>query len=165
MGILWDLMHHGNFTAIRFAPNHIFLLIYPFLPWTGIMLMGYGMGRVFTSSFVSGRRRKILFIAGSLLFLVFFILRSYNHYGDPVHWNLQRTQLISWLSFINLTKYPPSLDYISMTLGGSLILLGLLDRISENTFSFVRVFGRVPLFFYVLHIYLIHAITVLIFLI
>jgi uncharacterized membrane protein len=163
VGIFWDLMHHGNFEAINFAPHHIFLLIYPFLPWTGIMLLGYGMGKIFTNSFSPKRRRKILFITGSVFFLVFFILRSYNHYGDPVHWGMQRTQLFSWLSFINLSKYPPSLDYIALTIGVAMIILGLLDRVSGNSFTFVKVFGRVPFFFYIAHIYLIHSLTVILF--
>jgi uncharacterized membrane protein len=163
VGILWDIVHHGNFEAIQFAPNHIFLLVYAFLPWTGIMLFGYGMGKIFTAGFAPARRRKILFVTGSLFVFIFFILRSYNHYGDPMHWNMQRTQLYSWLSFINLSKYPPSLDYISLTVGTAMIVLGLLDRISKDAFSFIRVFGRVPFFFYILHIYLIHTLTVILF--
>jgi uncharacterized membrane protein len=163
VGILWDLLHHGSFESIKYAPNHVFLLMYAFLPWTGIMLLGYGMGKIFTSSFSPKRRRKILIVTGSVLFLIFFILRSYNHYGDPIHWDMQRTQLFSWLSFINLSKYPPSLDYIALTVGIAMIVLGLLDRVSRDSFSFVRVFGRVPFFFYILHIYLIHCLCVILF--
>ncbi len=163
VGILWDIIHHGFFEAIPFAPGHIFLLLYAFLPWTGIMMFGYGLGKIFTADFTPGRRRKILYITGSTFFLIFFILRSYNHYGDPQHWNLQRTQFYSWLSFINLSKYPPSLDYIALTVGTAMIVLGWLDRIRKDSFSFVRVFGRVPFFFYILHIYLIHTLTVILF--
>jgi uncharacterized membrane protein len=163
VGILWDLVHHGNFEAIKFAPNHIFLLMYAFLPWTGIMLLGYGMGRIFMNNYSSKSRRKILFTAGSVFFLIFFILRSYNHYGDPIHWDLQRTQLFSWLSFINLSKYPPSLDYITLTVGMAMIVLGLLDRVTRDSFAFIKVFGRVPFFFYILHIYLIHSLAVILF--
>lgn len=163
VGILWDFIHHGNFRVIQIAPKHIFLLVYAFLPWTGIMLTGYGLGKIFTAGFVPARRRKILFTMGSVFILLFMILRSINHYGDPVHWYLQRTRLISWLSFLNLSKYPPSLDYISLTVGVAMIVLGLLDRISIKSFSFVRVFGRVPFFFYILHIYLIHVMTVILF--
>jgi uncharacterized membrane protein len=163
VGILWDLIHHGFFEAITFAPGHIFLLLYAFLPWTGIMMFGYGLGKIFTAGFAPLRRRKILYITGSSFILIFFILRSYNHYGDPEHWNMQRTQLYSWLSFINLSKYPPSLDYITLTVGTAMIVLGWLDRIQKDSFSFVRVFGRVPFFFYILHIYLIHTLTVILF--
>ncbi|MEJ0080118.1 MAG: hypothetical protein WDM78_03940 [Puia sp.] len=68
--------------------------------------------------------------------------------------------MFSWLSFINLNKYPPSLDYIALTVGVAMILLGLLDRVSNKSFEFIKVFGRVPFFFYILHIYLIHILTV-----
>ncbi len=162
IGLLWNLAHHGNFTVIQLWQNHISLIVYAFLPWTGIMLLGFGMGKIFTSRFDSSRK-KILLIAGFSAFLLFFILRSYNHYGDPDHWRLVRSRLFSWLSFINLSKYPPSLDYISLTLGGAFIMLGLLDRTSRNSFPFVRVFGRVPFFFYVFHLYLIHILTVILF--
>lgn len=163
VGIIWDLIHHGFFEAIPFAPGHIFLLLYAFLPWTGIMMFGYGLGKIFTAGFTPVRRRKILYVTGSAFILIFFILRSYNHYGDPAHWNMQRTQLFSWLSFINLSKYPPSLDYITLTVGTAMIVLGWLDRTPKDSFSFVRVFGRVPFFFYILHIYLIHILTVILF--
>lgn len=163
VGLFWDLMHHGYFESIKFAPNHIFLLMYAFLPWTGIMLLGYGMGRIFTSKFSPAKRKRILFFTGSAFLLIFFILRSYNHYGDPVHWYLQKTQLFSWLSYINLSKYPPSLDYITLTVGIAMIILALLDRVSKDSFAFIQVFGRVPFFFYILHIYLIHTLTVILF--
>lgn len=163
VGILWDLIHHGNFEVIRFAPNHIFLLIYAFLPWTGIMMIGYGMGKIFTGSFAPVKRRKILFRTGLVFIMIFIVLRSYNHYGDPMHWYMQNSRILSWLSFINLSKYPPSLDYISLTVGVAIIMLGLLDRISKDSFSFVRAFGRVPFFFYVLHIYLIHTMALILF--
>jgi uncharacterized membrane protein len=163
VGIFWEFLHQGNFQMIQFAPKHFFLLMYAFLPWTGIMLFGFGMGKIFTMGFPPKRRRKTLFVTGFAFFLIFFILRSYNHYGDPVHWDLQRSQLFSWLSFINLNKYPPSLDYIALTVGTAMIILGLLDRVSRNFLSFVQIFGRVPFFFYVLHIYLIHLLAVILF--
>ena len=161
-GLLWNLAHHGNFTPIRLWPGHIALIVYAFLPWTGIMLLGFGLGRIFNSRFDSSRR-KILLLSGSVLILIFIIFRSYNHYGDPEHWRLIRNHFYSWLSFINVSKYPPSLDYTSITIGIALILLALLDRTSKNSFSLVRVFGRVPFFFYVLHLYLIHLLTMILF--
>jgi hypothetical protein len=127
------------------------------------MLTGYGLGRIFSAGFYAVNRRIILFSMGSALILIFIILRFINRYGDPAPWHEQPTRLFSILSFINLNKYPPSLDYISMTIGTSMVVLGLLDRISRNSFSSLRVFGTVPFFFYVLHIYLIHAITVIVF--
>jgi uncharacterized membrane protein len=165
VSILWDLIHHGNLTVVKFGPNHILLIVYAFLPWTGIMLTGYGIGRIFTTDFSSAGRRRILFITGFVFILLFLILRSINHYGDPVHWYMQNTQFFSWLSFINLSKYPPSVDYIALTVGMGMITLGLVDGISNKSFSFVRVFGRVPFFYYVVHIYLIHALAVILFIV
>lgn len=163
VGLLWNLAHHGDFTVIKLAPKHIALIVYAFLPWTGIMMTGYGMGRLFTVNFTSARRRKILFAMGSVSLLIFLILRFVNGYGDPSHWYLQRNQLFSWFSFINLSKYPPSLDFIAVTVGVAMIMLGILDPISKNSFSFVRVFGRVPFFYYILHLYFIHTLTVIFF--
>jgi len=162
IGLFWNLAHHGKFTIIPLWPKHSIIIVYAFLPWTGIMMLGYGLGRIFTAGF-NASRRKILFISGSTAILLFIIFRSYNHYGDPDSWRLIRSHFYSWLSFFNLTKYPPSFDYISLTLGVTLIILGLLDRISKNSFSFLRIFGRVPFFFYVVHLYLIHTLTVILF--
>ena len=163
VGLLWNFAHHGNFTPVTIAKNHIILIAYAFLPWAGIMMLGYGLGKLFTGSFTPARRKRILMLSGSASLLLFITMRLINHYGDPLPWSVQRSNVYSFLSFINLGKYPPSLDYISMTIGVILILLGLLDRVSKNSFSFARVFGRVPFFYYVLHLYLIHAITVIFF--
>ncbi len=163
VGLLWDLVHHGFFTPVQWAPNHIFIILYAFLPWTGIMLTGYGIGRLFTGAFLPARRKRILYASGLMALLLFFILRSINHYGDPSHWYLQRNKLYTWLAFFNVSKYPPSLDYISLTVGTALIALAMLDRSSKDSFSFLRVFGRVPFFYYVLHLYLIHLMAVILF--
>jgi uncharacterized membrane protein len=163
VNLFWELAHHGNFKVETLSANHLIIIVYAFLPWTGIMLTGYGLGRIFTQGFNAVNRRRILFGLGSAFLLLFVLLRFLNHYGDPAPWQMQRSPLFSLLSFINLSKYPPSLDYITMTLGVAMIILGLLDRISRNSFPFLRVFGTVPFFFYVLHIYLIHAITVIVF--
>jgi uncharacterized membrane protein len=163
VNLIWELAHHGNFKLETLTPNHFVIIVYAFLPWTGIMLMGYGLGRIFTSGFSSAKRRSILFRLGTAFILLFIIFRSINHYGDPSPWTIQHSRFFSWISFINLSKYPPSLNYILLTVGVAMIVLGLLDRINRDSFSFIRVFGRVPFFFYVLHIYVIHAITVIIF--
>jgi uncharacterized membrane protein len=163
VNILWELAHHGNFKVESLSASHLVIIVYAFLPWTGIMLTGYGLGRIFNREFNAVSRRRILFVLGSLFILLFIFLRYANHYGDPVPWYTQPRQAFTFISFINLSKYPPSLDYITMTLGVAMIILGLLDRISRNSFSFLRVFGTVPFFFYVLHLYLIHAITVVVF--
>jgi len=160
--LLWEFAHHGNFARVMLIKPHIALIVYAFLPWTGIMMTGYGMGKLFTAPF-NYKRRKILFITGSASVLIFLILRSVNQYGDPMRWHMQRDLTFSRLSFLNVSKYPPSLDYITLTIGVAILALGIMDRISKDSFSFVRVFGRVPFFYYVVHIYLIHTVTVIIF--
>jgi uncharacterized membrane protein len=163
VNLIWELAHHGNFKLENLTANHFVIIVYAFLPWTGIMLVGFGLGRIFSGTFSAGKRRGILYGLGSTFIVLFIILRFLNGYGDPSSWSIQRNSLFSLLSFINLSKYPPSLDYILLTIGAALILLGSLDRISKGSFSFLRVFGRVPFFFYVLHLYLIHTITVIVF--
>jgi uncharacterized membrane protein len=163
VNILWELAHHGYFKPVRLSANHLFVIVYAFLPWTGIMFTGYGLGQIFVSGFYAKERRRILFGMGAFFILLFICFRYINQYGDPAPWHTQKNTLFTLLSFINLSKYPPSFDYITMTLGAALIMLGFLDRISKNSFSFLRVFGSVPFFFYVLHLYMIHAITVIVF--
>ena len=163
VNFIWELAHHGNFKVESLSAGHFLIIVYAFLPWTGIMLMGYGLGRIFTAAFSSSKRCNILFGLGTIFILLFILLRFLNHYGDPSAWSIQRSPLFSLLSFINLSKYPPSLDYILLTIGAAMMVLGLLDRIPKGSFSFIRIFGRVPFFFYVLHLYLIHFITVIIF--
>jgi uncharacterized membrane protein len=161
--IFWELAHHGNFKVEGLFPHHMVVIVYAFLPWMGIMFTGYGMGRIFSSGLDARVRRSFLFGMGSFFILLYIILRFINQYGDPSPWHIQRNQLFTFLSFINLSKYPPSVDYITLTLGVAMITLGLLDRISKNSFLILRVFGSVPFFFYVLHLYLIHTITVIVF--
>ncbi len=163
VNLIWELAHHGNFKVENLTANHFVIIVYAFLPWTGIMLMGYGLGRIFTSAFSASKRRSILYGLGTTFILLYIIIRIYNHYGDPSSWTVQRNLLFSLFSFINLSKYPPSLDYILLTVGVAIVVLGSLDRISKDSFSFFRIFGRVPFFFYVLHLYLIHTITVIVF--
>jgi uncharacterized membrane protein len=163
VGLLWDFVHHGFFKPYPVFGHHVFLIVYAFLPWTGIMMLGYGVGKVFSREISAAFRKKILFGTGSALLLLFLILRFINTYGDPSAWSGQRSAVYTLLSFLNVTKYPPSLDYIGMTVGVSLIALGLLERAGEKSFKWLINFGRVPFFFYVLHLYMIHLLVVVFF--
>jgi uncharacterized membrane protein len=164
LGFFWDLAHHAFFAHYDLFSNHGITIVYAFLPWTGIMMVGYGAGKVFGKGVSAIQRKKILFGAGAFFILLFLILRFINAYGDPSTWAVQRSPLYTMLSFINVTKYPPSLDYIGVTIGVSLIVLGLFDNVSGRSLQFLVVFGRVPFFYYVLHLYLIHLSVMVIFL-
>jgi uncharacterized membrane protein len=131
---------------------------YPLLPWAGVMFAGYGAGQLYRLSV--DVRRRILVGLGCLLTLLFIALRWWNVYGDPKPWVLQSTSTLTWLSFLDCEKYPPSLLFTLMTLGPALVLLGLFERPPGAVGKFFVTFGRVPLFFYLLHLVVIHALTV-----
>jgi uncharacterized membrane protein len=158
----WDLVHGARFDAYPYAPNHVLLIIYPFLPWTGLMIMGYAAGKLFAGDFPVLQRKKILLYTGLGLIALFVVLRFINGYGDPAPWSPQANGKTIY-SFFNVTKYPPSLQYMSITIGIALLALVALENIQNKVTEFAKVFGRVPFFYYVLHFYLIHLLTVIAF--
>jgi uncharacterized membrane protein len=163
-GLLLDLLHSGAFKPYTLAPGHSVFIIYPFLPWTGLMIMGYCAGIFFTSSFTPDARRKITLAIGLGLLASFVILRSINGYGDPYPWTSQNTALKTFLAFMKVHKYPPSLMYMTITIGISFILLSVLERIRNRFTQVTTVFGRTALFYYALHFLVMHiALTILFF--
>jgi len=152
----WQVLHAGG--PIPYAPGHILLVVYPLIPWVGVMAAGFAFGEIFSLD-GPGRRRVLLRLGGGLM-LLFLLLRGFNLYGDPLHWSVQGTAAMSAISFVNCLKYPPSLLYLAMTLGPAIALLALLEKWKGIGAGFFLVFGRVPMFYYVLHIYLIHALAV-----
>jgi uncharacterized membrane protein len=155
---LWALLHErGNFTFGIFS----FSILYPVLPWIGIMAVGYVLGSLYNPFHDSKKRRRILLLSGCGAIIVFIILRAGNFYGDAAHWALQKNAAFSLLSFLNVTKYPPSLLYILMTLGPALIFLSLSEKPLNKFTSRITIFGRVAMFYYLLHIFLIHLIAII----
>lgn len=131
------------------------LVAYPVLPWIGVMDAGYCFGELY-SRFKEGQRKKILAAIGLICIIVFIALRLSNKYGDMNLWSQQKNFIFTLLSFINTTKYPPSLLYILMTLGPSILFLAFAEKPLNKITNIVAVYGRVPLFYYVLHFYCIH---------
>jgi uncharacterized membrane protein len=163
-GWLADLLYFSNFSIYNLDKTHVFIIVYAFVPWTGVMLLGYCLGKLFTPDVGREKRKKILLQLGFGLLAIFLILRFINNYGDPVPWSRQpRGNIFTFLSFLNVNKYPPSLDFLCITIGGGLIALALLESVRGKFFDFFRVFGRVPMFYYILHLYLIHLIGVIVF--
>jgi uncharacterized membrane protein len=140
----------------EFFPGRSALIIYPFLPWLGIMLLGYGLGEWYTAGFDSTHRRKLLLRTGLTAMTMFILLRGFNIYGDPARWSAQKNLLFSLMSFVNVTKYPVSLLYTLMTLGPVLIILSWMENIKSQVLKPFSVYGRVPLFYYILHFYMLH---------
>lgn len=170
---LIDIIPHSNslwynffLTSPNFIPvtkTHMVGVFYSVLPWTGIMLMGYATGKIFEKGFSAVKRKQILIISGIALILMFVILRWFNFYGNPQPWGGQPDIEHSIFSFLNTSKYPPSLHYAGMTLGPALLLLAFTEN-AKNWFSnILTVYGKVPFFYYVLHFYLLHTILVVIF--
>ncbi|MHA4812230.1 DUF1624 domain-containing protein [Flavitalea flava] len=156
--ILWGFLHDPG----EFVIGNIKVLIrYPILPWIGIMATGYYFGRMYTPAYDAEQRRGTLIILGFGAIALFVVLRSANIYGDAAHWSIQKSGVFSLLSFLNTTKYPPSLLYTLMTLGPALLFLAITEKIKTTWTARVQVFGRVPMFYYLAHIYLIHSIAII----
>jgi uncharacterized membrane protein len=144
---LWSLLHVSG------PIPHAFVA-YPLIPWIAVMSLGYCVGTLFEMQ--QRHRVQWLTCLGVASLVLFVLLRTANVYGDPADWTLQDTVLRTLLSFVNVQKYPPSLQYLLLTLGAGLLLLAAFESARGKVSEVLRTFGRVPLFFYVLHIALAH---------
>ena len=153
----WVILHAQGFVVNR--PGFVVFVAYPLIPWIGVTAVGYALGQVY--QWEPARRRAFLSRCGLALTAAFVILRAINRYGDPVPWASQESGALTLVSFLNLTKYPPSLLFLLMTLGPALMVLHALDRKAPSMLRPALVFGRVPLFYFVLHLALIHLLAVI----
>jgi uncharacterized membrane protein len=151
---VWRLLHQQGVVILAGVP---FVVAYPVLPWIGVMAGGFCLGRVLMLEPVS--RRRVLTALGLGMIVLFLVVRVINGYGDPSPWSHQKSALFSLLSFIRTTKYPPSLDFLLMTLGPALLILAWFDRLSFGERNPLVVIGRVPFFYYVVHFWLIHVVV------
>lgn len=151
---VWKLLH---VTSVFPMFGLLLIISYPLVPWFAVMSAGFCFGRVFLLE--PARRQRILLWTGVGLSLAFLAVRGLNVYGDPSPWKHQPTAVYTLLSFLNCTKYPPSLLYLLMTLGPALMLLSWLDQKRFSGANPLIVFGRVPLFYFVSHFFLAHLIA------
>lgn len=155
-GWIWRFLHEpGTVAAGGEATVYV---VYPLIPWIGVMAAGYALGPAMQRA--PEERRRFLFLLGAAVTLGFVLLRASNLYGDPAAWTAQADWLATVLSFLNCEKYPPSLLYLMMTLGPALMLLAAFEHARGAPARALAVFGQVPFFFYVVHIYVIHALAV-----
>lgn len=152
---LWDILHQQN--VFSFMGTN-FVTGYPVLPWIGVMAGGYCLGTVF--DWDAARRGRFLVRLGLALTAAFVVLRAINIYGDPSRWSHQPRDLFTVLSFLNTTKYPPSLDFLLMTLGPATVVTAWLDRLHFSFTNPLIVFGRVPFFYYAAHLLVAHLIAI-----
>ena len=157
--ILWSLLHEAQTLTIGAYKLDIY---YPILPWIGIMAVGYCMGVLYEPDFSALRRKTLLRNAGWILLILFLALRTYNGYGDPAAWQYYPTLDKTVCSFFNLQKYPPSLDFLLLTVGMVFIFLAYSEQWRGKFVDICCTYGRVPFFYYILHLYLIHALAAII---
>jgi len=165
---LWKIVYVGFFAGpIRFGPDGPNLIVlYSIIPWIGVMAAGYAFGRILTLE--PAQRKRLCLMIGLSAIGLFLVLRGFNLYGDPRPWHtaLQGQNgappMAALLSFLNTTKYPASLCFLLMTLGPIITLIPLLEGLNGALARRITLFGRVPFFFYMLHIPLIHALALVV---
>lgn len=152
----WSLLHQQN---IYFKGHFTLFVGYPMIPWIGVMSLGYCVGTLYNKAFPAAKRKKWLMIYGLSAIALFIIIRYINQYGDSFHWSTQKSAVFTFLSFLNVSKYPPSLLYLLMTLGPALVFLSLTENSRSWLSERIKVIGRVPMFYYLIHLYIIHIIA------
>ncbi|WP_179346317.1 DUF1624 domain-containing protein [Winogradskyella ursingii] len=157
LSILWYYVHQFNFQVINDGQGML-AIAYPFLPWLGIIILGYCFGHFYQSGFDAKIRKSWLLRFGYGAIFLFIILRALNVYGDLTPWAAQKDTTYTVLSFFNVTKYPPSLIYTLMTLGPAFLFLYAIESVKNKVTNWLLVFGRVPFFYYIIHLYFIHLI-------
>jgi uncharacterized membrane protein len=153
---LWSILHAPGF--VLNTAEHVVFVAYPLIPWIGVTAVGYGLGQVYAWN--AERRRAFLLRLGLASSLAFLVIRGLNTYGDPSRWMPQKNAAFTVLSFLNTTKYPPSLLFLLMTLGPAMVFLWAVDREVPRILRPAVVIGKVPLFYYLLHFALIHVLAV-----
>jgi uncharacterized membrane protein len=156
---LWAILHERQ--KFEFTEGHTVIFAYSLLPWIGVMSLGYCFGSLYDSSFDAQKRKQLLNGLGIASIALFFILIAFNTYGDPLQWTNYGDVSKTLMSILNISKYPPSLLYLLVTLGGTLLFLANAEKLKGNVVNFFCVFGRVPFFYYILHLYLIHLMAVI----
>lgn len=142
--------------AFPLSSHAVLVMAYPPIPWLGIMLVGYAAGSLFELPDI--KRRNIFFKISSAALLLFVIIRLINFYGDSVPWTVQKSNMFNFLSFMNLTKYPPSLLFCLITLGIMFLMLAFADQAKNKLIKIISVYGKVPLFYFIVHFFMIHFI-------
>lgn len=149
--ILMPFFIPGSFP---FGDGKTFVMGYPPIPWLGIMLVGFATGKLFLIE--SAKRKRMFLKIGLAALITFIVVRFINIYGNVLPWSSQKSALYTFLSFINITKYPPSLDFCLLTLGIMFLILSAVDKMQNKFSAITSVYGKVPLFFFLVHWYIIH---------
>lgn len=149
---IWAILHdRGNILSNDYIGIRA---SYPVLPWIGVIILGYVLGSIYSASFETNKRHQYLISLGLICFVIFAILRGLNIYGETLDWQQSDSFIMTLKSIFNLTKYPPSLAYLLLTLGGMLLCLSVLEWVKPKYGKVLAIFGSAPMFFYITHLYL-----------
>jgi len=157
--LIWYTLHQKEF--VIFDSGNIVNFVYPVLPWIGLMALGYVFGTLYEKEFEPDKRKRLLLQLGIGMIALFMVLRGFNLYGEPDMWTHQGSFIFSVMSFLNTTKYPPSLHFLLMTIGPALIFLSISEKVQSKLSKPVIIFGKVPFLFYVVHLYVIHLLAMI----
>lgn len=151
--VIWHLFHEKGLSQVGEIK---FYVLYPILPYIGIMLLGFLLGDLFKKDSIKNKTQKKLIIIGSFSLLLFIILRYINEYGDFNPWIKYESFSKTLMSYLNVSKYPPSLLFTLLTLGGLILTMGLLFNVRNSLINLFAFFGKISFFYYIIHIYLAH---------
>ena len=156
---LWSVLH--EFGVFPISKDYVFVVAYPIIPWIAVMSLGYYFGAFYNSDYDAAKRKKLFNTLGFSALVLFVILRFTNIYGDARLFTQYNTIAKDLISFFNPSKYPPSLDYLLMTLGFTFVFLANSENLKGKVVNFFSTFGRVPFFYYIIHLYVIHLAAML----
>ncbi len=157
LAFVWAVLHQQR--IFDWIPKHIIFIGYPIIPWVGVMALGYVLGKLYTKQYQAQQRQTLLKKIGWGTIILFVIIRATNLYGDTRLWETQGSVIMTALSFVNVSKYPPSLLYLLLTLGPAFLALAYLEKVTHTIWNKVLVYGRVSMFYYILHVYVIHILA------
>ena len=160
LSIVWKMFHELG--CISIGEGRLICFSYPVLPWMGVIILGYCFGYLYKKETPIDARKKWLLILGISSIILFFVLRTFNIYGDRMLWSEQETFSKTIISYFILSKYPPSLLFLLITLGPALLFLYGIENIKNRVTNFLIVFGRVPFFFYIIHVFVVHTSALLV---
>jgi len=159
-GALSKMLLSARGVFIPLGAGRSIAVLYAVIPWAGALLLGYGFGRLYQTGYDATKRKRILLLSGASAVVLFLILRLINHYGDPSPWVSQRNIIHTLLSFLNVTKQSPSLLFFLITLGPLMILLSFTEKTAGPFAGFCRVYGKVPYFYFILHLSLLRLLNI-----